>query len=381
MAHAEPPPRLPGVRGRRGVPPAGHDGHDGPFHASLRRPQAHLAQPVPRPVRRPRDEPLHHLLPLRALLPGLRRRHGSGGLRVPCADVLRAPRGRRAGEPLRRQPGGGLPHRRVHRQAFRPGLHAQVGSAIRALRLPPLRPRLQHLSRRALRCAQARDQPLSQRSEWLLPVRPGAVRRALREPCQAPSAGRRARRGWRVRRARGGGGGGGRRNAPRRRGVHRHRLAARLAGGQFRAQDAGGRGAVLPRFRRRRARHPARRAEHLPPRRIPGALAGGRGTSGRGADPRRRHRRHRRPHGAGGAPGRRRRRHRHGADGRHSRLARRRRARARTGGAAAAVRRHAVFHRARRAGRADAARRRRGLGASGLRHRPRARRHRAAGRA
>ena len=70
----EPPARLPGLRRGRRVPPAGHDGDDRPQLPALPVQQAHLPQPGPRAVRGPRDEPLHHLLPLRALLQRLRRR-------------------------------------------------------------------------------------------------------------------------------------------------------------------------------------------------------------------------------------------------------------------------------------------------------------------
>ena len=44
--------------------------------------QAHVPQPVPRAVRQPRDEPLHPVLPLRALLPRLRRRTRSRRVRL-----------------------------------------------------------------------------------------------------------------------------------------------------------------------------------------------------------------------------------------------------------------------------------------------------------
>ena len=74
MADGQPPPRLPGLRRGRRVPPAGHDGDDRPRLPPLPLPQAHLPQPGPRAVHQPRDEPLHPVLPLRALLPRLRRR-------------------------------------------------------------------------------------------------------------------------------------------------------------------------------------------------------------------------------------------------------------------------------------------------------------------
>ena len=86
----EPPARLPGVRRGRRVPPAGHDGDDRARLPALRRPQAHLPQPGPGPVRHARAEPLHHLLPLHALLQRLRRRPRLRRLRPAQPGVLRA---------------------------------------------------------------------------------------------------------------------------------------------------------------------------------------------------------------------------------------------------------------------------------------------------
>ena len=81
------------------------------------------------PVRQPRDEPLHPVLPLRALLPRLRRRARLRRLRRPQPRLLRPHRGRRARERVHRQPGRGLPDRRLHRQDPEAPLHAQVGPA------------------------------------------------------------------------------------------------------------------------------------------------------------------------------------------------------------------------------------------------------------
>ena len=64
-------------------------GHD---DAPLPLPQAHLPQPGPRAVHQPRDEPLHHLLPLRALLQGLRRRPRPRRVRRRTTGLLRPPR-------------------------------------------------------------------------------------------------------------------------------------------------------------------------------------------------------------------------------------------------------------------------------------------------
>ena len=74
VADGQPPARLPGLRRGRRVPPPGHDRDDRPRLPPLPVPQAHLPQPGPRAVRQPRDEPLHPVLPLRAVLPRLRRR-------------------------------------------------------------------------------------------------------------------------------------------------------------------------------------------------------------------------------------------------------------------------------------------------------------------
>ncbi len=69
MADEQPPPRLPRLRGRRRVPPAGHDRDDRPCLPPLPLQQAHPSQPGPGAVHRARDEPLHRLLPLCAVLP------------------------------------------------------------------------------------------------------------------------------------------------------------------------------------------------------------------------------------------------------------------------------------------------------------------------
>ena len=102
--------------------------------------QAHAPQPGPRALRQPRDEPLHPVLPLRPLLPRLRRRQRPRRVRGAHNHVYfgRA-RGRRAGERVQRQPRGGLPHRRLHRQDAEEPLHAQVGPADRAVGLRALR--------------------------------------------------------------------------------------------------------------------------------------------------------------------------------------------------------------------------------------------------
>ena len=166
----QPPARLPGLRGRRRVPPAGHDDHGRPRLPPLPRPQTHAPQPGAGPVHRSRDEPLHRLLPLRAFLQGLRRRHRSRRVRRPQPRLLRPRGGRHAGIAVCRQPGRGLPHRRVHRQAAFAALHAQVGPAVGAGHLRALRGRLQHAAGRTLRTAEARLEPLPRRAQRLLPL-------------------------------------------------------------------------------------------------------------------------------------------------------------------------------------------------------------------
>ena len=74
VADGQSPARLPGLRRGRRVPSAGHDRDDRARLPALPLPEAHLPQPGPGAVRQPRDEPLHPVLPLRALLPRLRRR-------------------------------------------------------------------------------------------------------------------------------------------------------------------------------------------------------------------------------------------------------------------------------------------------------------------
>ena len=145
---AQPPARLPGLRRGRRVPPAGHDGDDRAQLPALPRPQADLREPGPRAVRHPRAEPLHHLLPLHALLQRLRRRPRLRRVRPAQPGVLRPRRERHARERVQRQPHRGLPHRRVRRQAVLAPLLAQVGPADGAVGVPGLRPRLHDDARR-----------------------------------------------------------------------------------------------------------------------------------------------------------------------------------------------------------------------------------------
>ena len=284
------------------MPPAGHDGDGRPCQPPLPGRQAHLPQSAAWPLHRPRDEPLHHLLPLRPLLSRLRRGHGSGCLRLPLPHVLRAPGGRRSGKRICRQPGGGLPHRRVHGQALQRHLHPQMGLAIRPLRMPRLRGGLQYPARRALRPAQAGSQPLPLGSEWLFPVRSRALRQRLRQQRGPPAPRWPQSRGWPVR-----GTATRRRNGPLGGGAERgrsagHRFAPRLLGKQPGLEAAGGRGELLPRLLRPGSPAQRNHAGHLPGRRRPHPQSGRgggircRAHSGRGCAE------HRPSRGAGPAP-------------------------------------------------------------------------------
>ena len=71
---AEPSARLPGLRRRRRVSSAGHDRDDRSPLAHLQLRQTNVPQSVSRPAGESRDEPLHSVPALRALLSRIRRR-------------------------------------------------------------------------------------------------------------------------------------------------------------------------------------------------------------------------------------------------------------------------------------------------------------------
>ena len=123
----QPPARLPGLRRRRRMPPAGHDGDDRSRLSALPRRQADLPQPGSWPLREPGNEPVHPVLPVRAILSGLRRRPRFRRLLPARPRLFRPARGRHARERVQRQPCRSLSDRRVHRQDAQAALHAQVG--------------------------------------------------------------------------------------------------------------------------------------------------------------------------------------------------------------------------------------------------------------
>ena len=231
---AQPPARLPRLRRGRRVPPAGHDGDDRAQLPALPRPQADVREPGPGTVRHARAEPLHHLLPLHALLQRLRRRPRLRRVRPAQPGVLRARRERHAGERVQRQPHRGLPHRRVRRQAVLAPLLAQVGPADGAVGVPGLRPGLHDDALGALRRAAPRAGPLQPRRQQDVPLRPRPVRLRVRQ-----RAGARARGAGRGRPAAAAGGGG--------------------RGGCAGRGRRGGRGRA-----RRRCRSPSRRPRRAP---------------------------------------------------------------------------------------------------------------------
>ena len=229
------------------MPPAGHDGHGRPHVPPVPLRETHAPEPGPRPVRQPRDEPLHRLLPLRAVLSRLRRRPRPGSPRRAPLRLLRPRARRRPRKRVQRQPRRGLPDRCLHRQDAQGALHAKVGHADRALDLRPLRPRLQYDSGGALRPAALRPQSLQRPGQRLFPVRPRAIRlrvRELAQPHPPADAARRCRR-ERGDHARERAAVPRRDPSPRPAARHRHRIAARVARGEFRPADAGRAGALF----------------------------------------------------------------------------------------------------------------------------------------
>ena len=207
------------------------------------------------PVRDPRDEPLHPVLPLPALLQRLRRRPRLRRLRPAQPGLLRA----RPDGTLESEFSGNLV------EVCPVGVFDDKTFAGHYTRKWDLQTapavclhcglRLQRPSPASATASCAASQPLQRRGQRLLPLRPRPLRLRVRQRAAAHprrargvAAGLRGAAGLAGRAARAGAGARGRAcaAAPR-----RHRLAARLAGSQLRAARAGRRRALLPRALRR----------------------------------------------------------------------------------------------------------------------------------
>ena len=131
-------------------------------------PEANLSKSGSWSLHQSRDEPLHPMLSLRALLSRLRRRSRPRGVGNAKRGLLRSSRRRQAGERVQREPGGGLSHRRVHGQDLQGSLHPQVGPADRPIGVRALRAWLQYDTGRALRPAAQDTQPLPRGRQRIL---------------------------------------------------------------------------------------------------------------------------------------------------------------------------------------------------------------------
>ena len=92
-------------------------------------------------------------------------------------------------ERVRRQSGGSLPYGRFYRSHAPAPLHAQMGSSHGSFDLRPLQRRLQRDHRRALWASAPGPDPVQQRGERLLPLRPRAFWLRIRK--QRPTNSRR----------------------------------------------------------------------------------------------------------------------------------------------------------------------------------------------
>ena len=150
-----------------------------------------LPQSGPGAVRQPRDEPLHPVLPLRALLPRLR---GRATTSTSSASHNTVYFGRHEDGVLENEFSGNLvevcPTGVFTDKTLKQPLHAQVGPADRAFDLRALRPGLQHHPGRALRHAAADPQPLQRRGERLFPLRPRALSATSSSTASGASASR-----------------------------------------------------------------------------------------------------------------------------------------------------------------------------------------------
>ena len=196
------------------------------------------------------------VLPLRALLQGLRRRPRPRRVRrrtttsTSAATRTACSRTSSRGNLVEVCPTGVFTDKTLKQHYTRKWDLAVAPSVCVALRR-----RLQHDRRRALRRAAAHPQPLPRRSERLLPVRPRPLRLRVREPPRAPAPAAAARRAPASSPTP--------RRSPRssaspscsaRASSYRHRLAARQSRVELRAASAGRRQRVLPRPGRGRGR-------------------------------------------------------------------------------------------------------------------------------
>ena len=167
-------------------------GHD---YRRYRFDQAHVPQSVSRPVGESRDEPLHPVLPVRAVLSRVRGGRDLNAFALRDTGLFRPARRWRSGKRVQRQSGRSLPDGRIHGQDAEAPLHAQVGPAVRAFRLRPLRTRAAtSASANATVCCGASSIAINQRSERLLSVRPRALRLRIREQRAAHPPAQTARR-------------------------------------------------------------------------------------------------------------------------------------------------------------------------------------------
>jgi len=159
--------------------------------------QADLHQPGPGPVPHARDEPLHPVLPLRAVLRRLRRRADLNVFGWHDAVYFGRSEEGRLESPFQRQPGGSLPDGRVHDKTL-----AQHYSGSGTCRPPPRSActaawACNTIPGSPIRPTAADSRSLQWPGQWLLPLRPRPLRLRVRplsaaelpsRCCAAPTA-------------------------------------------------------------------------------------------------------------------------------------------------------------------------------------------------